>query len=73
MAKEVVTAPMTGKIISVEVKVGDTVNEDDVICILESMKMENPIVATASGKVIEIAVTPNQTVDAGKILAVIEY
>lgn len=73
MAKEIVTAPMTGKIISVEVKVGDTVNEDDVICILESMKMENPIVAPVGGKIAELGVAVNQTVESGKMLAVIEY
>ena len=72
MAREVVTVPMTGKIISVEVKVGDIVNEDDVICILESMKMENPILAPASGRVVEIAVAPNTPVNAGQTIAVIE-
>lgn len=64
---------MTGKIISVEVKVGDTVSEDDVICILESMKMENPIVAPVGGKIVELGVAPNQTVETGKMIAVIEY
>lgn len=73
MARETVTVPMTGKIISVEVKVGDTVNEDDIICVLESMKMENPIVAPVSGKIIELGVAPNQTVETGKMIAVIEY
>lgn len=73
MAKETVTAPMTGKIISVEVKVGDTVAEDDIICILESMKMENPIVAPVAGKIAEIAVTAGQTVETGKTIAVIDY
>jgi acetyl-CoA carboxylase biotin carboxyl carrier protein len=63
---------MTGKIISIEVKVGDTVEEDDVICILESMKMENPIVAPAGGKVTEISVTPGASVNAGDTIAVIE-
>lgn len=72
LAKEVVIAPMTGKIISVEVKVGDTVKEDDTICILESMKMENPIVAPASGTVVEVTVTPNSTVNTGQKIAVIE-
>lgn len=72
MAKEVVVAPMTGKIMSVEVKVGDTIKEDDTICILESMKMENPIVATAGGTVVEVAVTPNSTVSTGQKIAVIE-
>ena len=45
MSREVVEAPITGKIMSVTVKVGDAVKEEDEICILESMKMENPILA----------------------------
>ena len=73
MAKEVVEVPLTGKILSVDVKVGDKVKEDDIICILESMKMENPIVAPVSGTIVELGVAPGQTVDAGKTIAVIEY
>lgn len=73
MAKETIEVPITGKIISVEVKVGDTVNEGDVICILESMKMENPILAAVGGKVLEIGVKPDQVVKPGEMIAVIEY
>ena len=73
MAREVVEAPMTGKIISVEVKVGDKIKEDDTVCVLESMKMENPIVAPVSGTVVEVGVSAGQTVESGKMLAVIEH
>ncbi len=73
MAKENIEVPMPGKILSVKVKVGDTVKEDDEICILEAMKMENPIVSPVSGKVIEIKVAPNQMVESGQVVAVIEY
>ena len=45
MAQETVEVPITGKIISVEAKEGGAVKEGDVLCILESMKMENPILA----------------------------
>ncbi|MFC1910168.1 biotin/lipoyl-containing protein [Chloroflexota bacterium] len=72
MAKEAITIPMSGKIISVEVKVGDTVNEDDVVCMLESMKMENPIVSPVSGKVVEISAKAGDSVSAGQTVAVIE-
>lgn len=72
MAKEIVEVPITGKIISVEVKKGDKVNEGDTICILESMKMENPIVAPISGTVVEISIQPDQVVKTGDKLAVIE-
>ena len=73
MAKENVEVPITGKIIKVEVKVGDTVKEDDVLCILESMKMENPIISPVGGTVTEVGVTVDQLVKPGDIIAVIEY
>ncbi len=73
MARETVEVPITGKIISVEVKVGDAVKEGDVICILESMKMENPILAAVSGMVVEIGVQAEQVVKPGEKIAVIEY
>ncbi len=73
MAQEVVEIPMAGKILSVNVKVGDMVKEDDVLCILESMKMENPIVSPVSGKVVEVGVSPGAMVEAGKTVAIIEY
>ena len=73
MARETVEVPITGKILSVNVKVGDTVKEDDVLCILESMKMENPIVSTVSGTVVEVGVKADQVVKPGEMVAVIEY
>ena len=73
MAKEIIEVPITGKIISVEYKVGDTIKEGDVICYLESMKMENPILAPVAGKITQIEVSVGQVVEAGKLLATIEY
>lgn len=73
MARETVEVPITGKIISVNVKAGDEVKEGDVLCILESMKMENPIVAPVGGTIIEVGVTVEQVVKTGAIIAVIEY
>lgn len=71
MATEV-TVPMVGKIVRIEVNVGDKVNEDDPIAILEAMKMEMPIVAPVSGIVKEIRVQPGQDVDVDMVIAVIE-
>jgi biotin carboxyl carrier protein len=68
-----VEVPITGKILSVNVKVGDKVKEEDVLCILESMKMENPIVAPVGGTVVEIGVKVDQVVKPGNAIAVIEY
>lgn len=67
-----VTAPMAGKIIDVKVEVGDTVNEDDELLILEAMKMEMPIVAPTSGKVKEIKCRKGDAVVADDVLVVIE-
>lgn len=73
MAQETVEIPITGKIISVNVKVGDKVNEGDVLCVLESMKMENPILAPAGGSVSAVGVASGQVVKPGQMVAVIDY
>lgn len=73
MAKETVEVPITGKIISVDVKVGQAVKEGDLICTLESMKMENPILAPVGGTVTEVKVAVDQVVKPGEAIAVIEY
>ena len=73
MAKEIIEVPLTGKITSVNVKPGDAVNEGDTLCLLESMKMENPILAPVSGTVIEIDIAVDQVVKPGETIAVIEY
>ena len=73
MAQEIVEVPLTGKIISVNVKPGDGVKEGDILCLLESMKMENPILAPVDGTVTEIKVTVEQVVKPGEIIAIIEY
>ena len=57
MAQEIIEVPITGKIISVEVKSGDAVKEGDTLCVLESMKMENPILAPVGGTVTDIQVS----------------
>ena len=73
MAQEKVEFPITGRVISVEVSQGDTVQEGDVLCILESMKMENPILAPVAGTVVAISLASGQVVEAGGLAAVIEY
>jgi biotin carboxyl carrier protein len=67
-----VTAPMVGKILRIEKRVGDPVDEDEVIIVMEAMKMEIPVVAPASGTVKEIKVSPGQAVEAEDILAEID-
>jgi biotin carboxyl carrier protein len=67
-----VEAPMVGKILRVEKKVGDRVEEDEVVVVMEAMKMEIPVVAPSSGVLKELKVSPGQAVEAEQILAVIE-
>ncbi|MBP1745557.1 MAG: biotin carboxyl carrier protein of glutaconyl-CoA decarboxylase [Deltaproteobacteria bacterium] len=71
MATEV-TVPMVGKIVGVNVNVGDKVGEDDQIATLEAMKMEMPIVSPVAGTVKEIKVAAGQEVEADTVLAIIE-
>ena len=73
MAQETIEAPLPGKIIRVEVNVGNTVEEGGVICTIEAMKMENPILSPAKASVIEVAVSPGQVVKTGEKIAVIDY
>jgi len=67
-----VIVPMVGKIVSVTVKVGDRVEENDHVAVLEAMKMEMPIVAPVSGAVKEIKVAAGQEVEAEAVIATIE-
>jgi len=73
MAQEIIEAPLPGKIIRVEVTVGNTVEEGGVICTIEAMKMENPILSPVKASVVEVAVSPGQIVKTGEKIAVIEY
>jgi urea carboxylase len=73
LAQENVEFPITGKITSVNVKQGDAVNEGDVLCLIESMKMENPILAPVNGKVVKIDISAGQVVEVGQLFAIIEY
>ncbi len=73
MPQEIIEVPITGKILSVNVKPGDKVKEGDTICILESMKMENPILATVDGTIGQVSVNANQVVSPGETIATIEY
>jgi biotin carboxyl carrier protein len=67
-----VTAPMSGSIWKIHVKVGDQVKEEDELLILEALKMENPIYAPADGKVAEIKVAEGAEVEANQLLLVLE-
>ncbi|MBW2243408.1 MAG: biotin/lipoyl-binding carrier protein [Deltaproteobacteria bacterium] len=66
-----VEAQITGSVWKIEKGVGDAVKEEDVILILESMKMEIPVEAPCDGRVSEIRVNEGDNVEEGTVLAVI--
>lgn len=66
-----IEAPMPGTILRINKKVGDSVKTGEVILILEAMKMENEITATADGTIASIDVTEGASVNAGDTLATI--
>lgn len=67
-----IAAPMQGTILKVLVEKGQSVEAGDAVVVLEAMKMETTLAATASGVVQEIAVVPGDTVASGQIVAVVE-
>ena len=60
-----VNAPMPGTILKMNVKIGDTIAKDDLVCILEAMKMENEIFAAEGGKVVAINAPQGSSVNSG--------
>ncbi len=71
MATEV-KAHITGTVWKIEVKVGDTVETDQVLVILESMKMEMPIESPKAGKVAEIRIKEAQPVNEGDVVITLD-
>ena len=67
-----VSASMPGKVVTVEVSVGDTVEEGETILILEAMKMQNEVAAPISGTIIEVHCEDGLNVEANVPLVVIE-
>ncbi len=66
------SAPVPGRIVAVQVAVGDTVEEGQVLVVLEAMKMEHTIRAAAAATVVEVRVAEGDQVDARQVLVVLE-
>ncbi|MFW5980062.1 MAG: biotin/lipoyl-containing protein [Halanaerobiales bacterium] len=69
---EEVTAPMSGKILSIKVNEGDEVDKNQILMTLEAMKMETEIVAPVSGEIKQITADEGGKCKQGDILALIE-
>ena len=69
---EPVTAPIVGKVFKIQCKVGDKVKEEQIVILLEAMKMEIPVLAPVAGTIKEIKVAEGDTVESDTVLAIIE-
>jgi acetyl-CoA/propionyl-CoA carboxylase, biotin carboxylase, biotin carboxyl carrier protein len=71
-SSESLSSPLQGTVLKVAVEQGAAVEEGDLICVIEAMKMENEITAHRSGKVTTLNVSEGAAVSSGDVLAVIE-
>ena len=69
--KGLITAPMQGTIVKISAKAGETVKADQVICILEAMKMENEVKSPIDGEVVEMRVQVGDTVSPDAVIAIV--
>jgi len=69
--KTVIKCPMPGTIVKINVKVGDTVKSESVLCVLEAMKMENEIKAPENGVIASVNVVKGASVNSGDVLLTI--
>ena len=67
-----VQAHITGTVWKILVKPGDSVDSEQTLVILESMKMEMPVEAPEAGKVLSVAVSEGASVDEGDVLLTLE-
>lgn len=67
-----VNSPMVGKLVSIDVNVGDEVKENDPVATIEAMKMYVKIYAPASGTVREIKANPGDVVNPDTVILVLE-
>ncbi|KJR97928.1 MAG: biotin attachment protein [Peptococcaceae bacterium BRH_c4a] len=67
-----VNAPMVGKLVSIDVKVGDKVKQNDAVATIEAMKMFVKIYSPADGEVKEIKATPGEVINPDTAIMILE-
>ncbi|MEI6836500.1 MAG: biotin/lipoyl-binding carrier protein [Alcaligenaceae bacterium] len=72
MSRQELKAEVTGTIWKIEAKLGQKLDKEHTVLIIESMKMEIPLVAEDGGTLIEVYVNEGDSVSEGQVLAIIE-
>jgi len=72
MSRYELKAEVTGSIWKIETTIGQTLGQEHTVLIIESMKMEIPLVAEDGGTLIELCVNEGDSVSEGQVLAIIE-
>ncbi len=72
MAEEKINSEITGTVWKIEKGIGDELEEEDIIMILELMKMEIPVLAPCSGKLAGIHVDEGASIAEGQLVATME-
>jgi biotin carboxyl carrier protein len=67
-----IVAPMAGKLLRLDVRVGDAVKAGQTLAVIEAMKMENELVAPLAGVVVEVAATAPSPIEKGALIARVE-
>ncbi len=66
-----VVTPIAGKVLDVKVKIGEYIKKGQTVAVVEAMKLENEVPATAEGKVVDIRVTKGAAVNNQDVLVVL--
>lgn len=72
MSKVEVRSEVTGKVWKIQTPVGGNVTPVDPILIVESMKMEIPVLSESDGKLVELLVAEGDAVEDGQVVAIVE-
>ncbi|WP_347490259.1 biotin/lipoyl-containing protein [Desulfoscipio sp. XC116] len=67
-----ITSPMVGRLISIDVKVGDKIKENDAVATIEAMKMQVKVFAPADGEVVSVISTIDTVVNPDTVIAVLK-